>query len=90
VLLDSALGRPVWTGLRNYADALQGSAMDSGTRRTGAIIHALCVAHLEIQGDVETDAAKRKYNLSERRAIRKKLYLPASLIAVLEKAPEGS
>jgi hypothetical protein len=83
ILLDENLGRAAWMGLRSYSEALKGPAMDSGTRRTGAVIHAVCVARLEASGEVANDERERGYDLAERKAIQKKLYMPASLARVL-------
>lgn len=84
VLLDAGLPRLAWLALKNYGQALKGPAMDSGTRRAGAVIHAVAVARLEAAGETESDPQLRQNDLLERQGLRQKPYLTASLQQILE------
>jgi len=84
VITDASLGTLVWEGVKNLSRALKGRQMDSGTRRTGMILHAVAVKRLESLGLVEADTAKRKRHLSERQAVLAKPYLPKFIATVLE------
>ena len=83
VLLDHSLPRLACLALKNYGAALKGPGMDSGTRRAGAVIHAIAVARLEQFGEFERDPQLRELNTQERVALRQKRYLPARLANLL-------
>ncbi len=83
VLNDQSLKRLVWHGIKNFAQALKSKEMDSSSRRTGRIIHAVAVARLESIGEVESNPDRRQRDLNERRALSGKSYIPESVASVI-------
>jgi hypothetical protein len=84
ILIDASLSPLVWEGLKNYSRVMKGPQMDSSTRRTGLVLHAVAIKRLESSGFVETDTAKRKRHLEERKALLIKPYLPDFIAAILK------
>jgi hypothetical protein len=84
ILVGSWIDPLVWEGLKNFARALKSPQMDTSTRRTGLILHAVAVRRLEAAGFVETDPEKRKRHLEERRVLLTKPYLPDFILNILK------
>ena len=89
MLLDGQQDRLIWSALRNFSRALRGPEMDSGTRRTGAVIHVVAVVQLEALGEADPDGNRRRLDLVERKALASKPYLPSALARILSMREVG-
>lgn len=85
VLKDGRLPRLAWIGLKNYGRVLQGSDMDSGTRRTGMVIHAVAIARLEALGEKESEPETLLRDFKERSELVAAPFVPRFVLAVLIK-----
>jgi hypothetical protein len=84
ILLDDDLDRTVWIGIRNFGNALKSVEMDTASRRTGAVLHAIAVKRLESLGEFEASAAQRQADRTERNSLLKKPYVTATLKRILD------
>lgn len=78
VLVDAQHGRLVWLGVRNFGLILTGAEMDSGTRRTGRVLHAVAVVRLEALSERARD------NPIEQAMLLQKPYLPRFILRILD------
>lgn len=83
ILLDDTLSVNAWQGIARFGAALKARDMDAGTRRCGAVLHAVAIARLESTGIYERDAHLRGRIQAERRALSGKPYLLPSIARIL-------